>query len=105
LIAAVLVAVNKRKTVLISIVITSLVVIAIALIMGGAANIFSFLGAQTGRGLQIEAPLATPFLWLASFHEQGYAVYYDNVILTFRSWEMAQEQLQNSLQFCSALVS
>ena len=84
LIAAVFVAVNKRKTVLISIVITSLVVIAIALIMGGAANIFSFLGEQTGRGLQIEAPLATPFLWLASFHEQGYAVYYDSVILTFQ---------------------
>lgn len=84
LIAAVLVAVDKRKTVLISVVITSLVVIAIALIMGGATNIFSFLGAQTGRGLQIEAPLATPFLWLASFHEQGYAVYYDNVILTFQ---------------------
>lgn len=84
LIAAVLVAVNKRKTVLISVVITSVVIVAIAIIMGGAANIFSFLGEQTSRGLQIEAPLATPFLWLASFHEQGYAVYYDSVILTFQ---------------------
>jgi hypothetical protein len=70
--------------VLISIVITSVVIVAIAIIMGGVANIFSFLGEQTGRGLQIEAPLATPFLWLASFHEQGYAVYYDSVILTFQ---------------------
>jgi hypothetical protein len=59
-------------------------VIAIAVILGGAANIFSFLGQQTTRGLQIEAPLATPFLWLAAFHEQGYAVYYDTVILTFQ---------------------
>lgn len=84
LIAAVLVAVNKRKNVLISVVITSVVIVAIAIIMGGVANIFSFLGEQTGRGLQIEAPLATPFLWLASFHEQGYAVYYDSVILTFQ---------------------
>ena len=84
LIAAALVAVNKRKTVFISVVITSVVIVAIAIIMGGAANIFSFLGEQTGRGLQIEAPLATPFLWLASFHEQGYAVYYDSVILTFQ---------------------
>ena len=84
LIAAVLVAVNKRKTVLISVVVTSAVIVAFAIIMGGAANIFSFLGEQTGRGLQIEAPLATPFLWLASFHEQGYAVYYDSVILTFQ---------------------
>jgi hypothetical protein len=84
LIAAVIVAVNKRKTVLISVVVTSAAIVLIAIIMGGAANIFSFLSAQTDRGLQIEAPLATPFLWLASFHEQGYAVYYDNVILTFQ---------------------
>ena len=84
LIAAVLVAVHKRKTVLISVLVTSAVVIAIAVILGGAANIFSFLGQQTTRGLQIEAPLATPFLWLAAFHEQGYAVYYDTVILTFQ---------------------
>ena len=84
LIAAVLVAVHKRKTVLISVLVTSVVVIAIAVILGGAANIFSFLGQQTTRGLQIEAPLATPFLWLAAFHEQGYAVYYDSVILTFQ---------------------
>ncbi|MFA9276312.1 MAG: glycosyltransferase 87 family protein [Rhodoluna sp.] len=84
LIAAVLVAVHKRKTVLISVLVTSAVVIAIAVILGGAANIFSFLGQQTTRGLQIEAPLATSFLWLAAFHEQGYAVYYDSVILTFQ---------------------
>ena len=84
LIAAVIVAVNQRKKVLLSALITSAVIVAIALILGGAGNIFSFLGQQTGRGLQIEAPLATPFLWLAAFHEQGYAVYYDTVILTFQ---------------------
>lgn len=84
LIAAVLVAVHKRKTVLISVLVSSAVVIAIAVIMGGAANVFSFLGQQTSRGLQIEAPLATPFLWLAAFHKQGNAVYYDTVILTFQ---------------------
>lgn len=84
LIAAVLVAANKRKAVLTSVLVTSAVVIAIAVIMGGATNVFSFLGQQTSRGLQIEAPLATPFLWLAAFHEQGYAVYYDTVILTFQ---------------------
>lgn len=84
LIAAVLVSVKKRKTVLISVVVTTAAIILIAIILGGAANIFSFLGQQTTRGLQIEAPLATPFLWLAAFHEQGYAVYYDSVILTFQ---------------------
>jgi hypothetical protein len=84
LIGAVLIAVNKRKTVLISVIVTSAAIMLIAVILGGAANLFSFLGQQTGRGLQIEAPLATPFLWLAAFHEDGYAVYYDTVILTFQ---------------------
>ena len=84
LIAAVLVAVNKRKTFLISVITTTAAVMVIAIILGGAGTLFSFLGEQTDRGLQIEAPLATPFLWLASFHEQGYAVYYDTVILTFQ---------------------
>lgn len=84
LIAAVLVALNKRKAVFLSVLVTSVTIILLAVIMGGAGNIFSFLGQQTGRGLQIEAPLATPFMWLAAFHEQGYAIYYDTVILTFQ---------------------
>lgn len=84
LIAAVLVSVNKRNKVFLSVAITSAVIIVIAIILGGASNILSFLGQQTGRGLQIEAPLATPFLWLAFFKVQGYAVYYDNDLLTFQ---------------------
>lgn len=84
LIGAVLIAVNKRKIVLISVIVSSAVVMLIAVILGGAGNLFSFLGQQTGRGLQIEAPLATPFLWLAAFREEGYAVYYDTAILTFQ---------------------
>lgn len=84
LVAAVLVSVQKRKTVLVSVLTTTAVIITIAMIMGGPANIFSFLGQQTGRGLQIEAPLATPFMWLSSFHQEGFAVYYDNSILTFQ---------------------
>lgn len=84
LIAAVLVAVNKRKSVVISVIVTTVTIIMIALILGGGVNLFSFLGQQTSRGLQIEAPLATPFIWLAAFHEQGYSVYYDTVILTFQ---------------------
>ncbi|BAU98691.1 glycosyltransferase 87 family protein [Aurantimicrobium minutum] len=84
LIAAVLVAVDRRRTVFISVLVTSGVIVAIAVILGGASNLFSFLGQQTTRGLQIEAPLATPFLWLAALGQEGYAVYYDNAILTFQ---------------------
>lgn len=84
LIAAVLVAVDRRKTFFISVLVTSGVIVAIAVILGGASNLFSFLGQQTSRGLQIEAPLATPYLWLAALGQEGYAVYYDTVILTFQ---------------------
>ena len=84
LIAAVLVAVDRRKTVFISVLVTSGVIVAIAVILGGAINLFSFLEQQTTRGLQTEAPLATPFLWLAALGQAGYAVYYDTVILTFQ---------------------
>lgn len=40
-------------------------VIAVVALLGGRAEIFGFLTEQTGRGLQIEAVAATPFLWLA----------------------------------------
>lgn len=40
-------------------------VIALLLLLGADTEILGFLTEQTGRGLQIEAVAATPFLWLA----------------------------------------
>ncbi|MFE7195865.1 hypothetical protein [Microbacterium oxydans] len=40
-------------------------VIAALLLLGADSEILGFLTEQTGRGLQIEAVAATPFLWLA----------------------------------------
>ena len=40
-------------------------VIVVLLLLGADTEIFGFLTEQTGRGLQIEAVAATPFLWLA----------------------------------------
>lgn len=102
LIAAVLVAVNRRKTVFISVLFTSGVIVAIAVILGGASNLFSFLGQQTTRGLQIEAPLATPFLWLAALGQESYAVYYDTVILTF---QVMGEGTNIASDFSSVLIA
>ena len=62
--------------------VTGLVVL-VDLLFGGAAHLLSFIGEQTGRGLQIESPLATPFLWAAAAHVPGAAVFYDHEILTF----------------------
>jgi len=43
----------------------SAVVVVVLVAFGADAEIFGFLTEQTGRGLQIEAVAATPFLWLA----------------------------------------
>ncbi|WP_144765424.1 glycosyltransferase 87 family protein [Curtobacterium sp. 9128] len=62
--------------------VTALVVL-VDVLYGGAAHLLSFVGQQSGRGLQVEAPLATPFMWAAAAHVLGAAVFYDREILTF----------------------
>jgi hypothetical protein len=83
LIAAAVVALRRRLDVLLGAVVLSAVVVAIGLALGAGSNLFSFITAQSGRGLQIEAPLATPFLWAAAAHGP-ISVYYDTVILTYQ---------------------
>lgn len=85
LVVAALVAVRARLRVLLGAVVLSVVVVAGVLLLGGAANLFSFVTAQSGRGLQIESGLATPWLWLAALHPGGpVSIYYDTAILTYQ---------------------
>lgn len=63
---------------------TSAVVIALALLAGSGANVLSFVTMQAGRGLQVEAPVTTPWLWMAAVGGGNAAVYYDTGILTFQ---------------------
>lgn len=57
-------------------------VIVVLLLLGADTELFGFLTEQTGRGLQIEAVAATPFLWLAV---SGAArIEYSFEILTFQ---------------------
>ena len=59
------------------------VLLVLALLLAGAGGyIFGFLGEQTGRGLQIEAVAATPFLWMAATGAASISYSYD--ILTFQ---------------------
>jgi hypothetical protein len=62
----------------------SLGLIVIGALGGGFQQLFGFLGQQTSRGIQIEAPLATPFLRLAISGNNEYGIYYDNDILTYQ---------------------
>jgi hypothetical protein len=63
----------------------SLGLIVIGVLGGGVTNLFSFLGQQTSRGIQIESPLAAPFLWLAINGNSEYGIYYDTDILTYQA--------------------
>jgi hypothetical protein len=62
----------------------SVAIIAIGLALGAGPNLFSFIGYQGSRGLQIEAPAATPFLWLAALGDPATRVYFDDQLLTYQ---------------------
>lgn len=83
-IAALVVASRRRWRIVASGVAVTVVVVVVALTLGSGRNVFSFLGQQTGRGLQLEAPLSTVYLWQAAFDVPGAFVYYDRGILTYQ---------------------
>jgi hypothetical protein len=83
LVAAAVIALRHRLTVLATAAATTAVVLVIGLILGGGASLLSFITEQSGRGLQIESPLATPAMWAAWAHA-GPSVYYDQGILTYQ---------------------
>jgi hypothetical protein len=63
---------------------TSAAVIGLALLAGARGTVFSFVTAQASRGVQVEAPVALPWLWSAASGDPGVGVYYDTGILTFQ---------------------
>ena len=54
------------------------------MLLGGTATLLSFVTEQTGRGLQIEAVVATPWMWALALRVPGVEVYYDMDILTYQ---------------------
>jgi hypothetical protein len=83
LVAGAVIALRHRLTVLAAALATTAVVLVIGLVLGGGTSLLSFITEQTGRGLQIESPLATPAMWTAWAHA-GTSIYYDQGILTYQ---------------------
>jgi hypothetical protein len=73
-----------RKHVLIAAASTSAAVLVIGYLLGGNASLFSFLSNQTGRGIQIEAVIASFFLWAGELGLSNNGIYYDTVMMTFQ---------------------
>ena len=84
LVAAAVIALRDRLRVLAAALVTTAVVVATALAFGAGSNVLSFVTQQTGRGLQIESVIATPWMWDATLGPGHSVVYYDTGILTFQ---------------------
>jgi hypothetical protein len=73
-----------RTRIVVAAAMTSAIVASIALVLGAGGNVLSFLTQQTGRGLQIESPAANFYVWMSAARIPGFAVYYDQALLTFQ---------------------
>jgi hypothetical protein len=84
LLAAVVLATRHRARVIYVAALTSAIILAIVLLLGSGLHVLSFITQQTGRGLQIEAPITTFWMWQAYAGVPGVTVYYDLDILTYQ---------------------
>ena len=84
LVAAAVLASRRGIAIVVAAAATTVVVVAVSLALGSGSTVLGFVGQQAGRGLQIESPAATPWLWRAAAGVAGTGVYYDQQILTFQ---------------------
>lgn len=84
LVVAMVTVMSARWRVLTVAVGTSAFIAGLALSFGSGTNVLSFVTEQTGRGLQVEAPVSTFWMWQAAAGVPGATVYYDTDILTWQ---------------------
>lgn len=84
IVAAAVIALRSRWHIVLVGAVTSAVIVAVPLIFGAGWHVLSFITMQTGRGIQIEAPIATFWMWQAALGVPGSTVYYDTELLTFQ---------------------
>jgi hypothetical protein len=84
LIAAAVIAVRRRFTVIAGAALVSVLTLAAVFAAGGIRHAFGFVTDQADRGLQLEAPVSAWYLWRAVAGIPGSYIYYDRDILTFQ---------------------
>lgn len=84
LLAAAVIAVRRRLALVGGAAIVSLLAVGIVLALGGGVHLFGFVGDQTSRGLQIEAPISAVYMVMAAVGVPGAAVEYDEDLITFQ---------------------
>ncbi len=84
LLAAAVIILRRRSALIGGAALVSAATLLVVLTLGGGAHAFGFIGDQTTRGLQVEAPISMPYLWGALLGIPGFFVYYDQHLLTFQ---------------------
>ena len=102
LLLAAIVALRSRGAVLASAVAVSMLVVATGIALGGASALLTPITEQTGRGLQVESPVSTVWLWAAAAGEWAASVYYDQGILT---WQVVGDGSQLAADLMTPLLA
>ena len=84
LLAAAVIAVRRRLALVGGAAAVSAVVVGVVLLAGGGPHLLGFVGDQTSRGLQIEAPVSSVYLLLALADVPGARIFYDPDLITFQ---------------------
>lgn len=104
ILVAMVVALKTRWRTIALAVITSACIIAVPLALGAGWNIASFITAQTDRGIQIEAPFATGWMWQAVFSPHDAVVYFHKGMKTFQVSGTGTELVSSALNGILVLV-
>ena len=73
-----------RLRIILAIAITGVSLLVVGLMLGGNASLFSFLSYQSNRGIQIESPIASWWIWSGELGLSNAGIYYDNLMMTFQ---------------------
>lgn len=73
---------KRRKLAFIVAASTTAIFLGIGAVLGGGLEMLSFVTKQGDRALQIEAPIATIWLWLAKFNLADATIYFDKNLMT-----------------------
>jgi hypothetical protein len=82
--------------------VTSLAIVGGALAVGSGSNVFSFVTDQASRGLQVEAPVSTPWLWAARAGVPNTFAYFDKVMLT---WQLRGPGVETASTLATPLLA
>lgn len=83
LLAAAVIALRRRVAVVGAALAVSAVTLAVVVLAGGAPHAFGFVGGQADRGLQVEAPVSTLYVWQTLLGVPGASIFYNAEIITF----------------------